>query len=156
MIIRNPKQWHREPEPNYPSTYFYPLLATGYSVAYAGKAVAYIRQDHSENRNTIKYDHFNPLVRLELFTGFKKFFRKKDVLTPLREAVLDEHIIGCIYAAKRKRKIGFEKYFDYFDVRKFRHYYWYKPFGLSGFMYTFGTRAGLEIFYFINRILGRV
>ena len=155
MVKRNDHKWNEKLVVNEGIEYFFFLFAEGYSVGYVGKVVTKIRQHQSPDRVSVLHDHFHSIKRLAVFAKYKEELRKRCFLSLQSEAALDYQILSNIYVAKKRRLKDYEKYFSSLNIKNFRLYYWYKPFGLSGFVYKLGPKIGLDSFYIINKLLGR-
>lgn len=156
LIKRNSRKWNENICVNEVFDYFFRLFAEGYSISRIKQAVTKKRQHSKPHRITIRYEHYHPPVRLEVITDYKKLLKKKREMTPGREAALDWHILSLIYAARRRGLVDCSSYLKDLNIKKFPNYFWYKPLGLSGFVYRMPPKIGLSFFYFINKILKRV
>jgi glycosyltransferase involved in cell wall biosynthesis len=156
VIRRTARRWNEKMTVNEIFEYFFSLFADGYTVAHMDKIVARKRQHTMKHRITVQHDHFDPVVWLDVYCAYKETLRSKNALTVHREMVLDLQIVSNIYSARRKGMRVYDAYSRYLNIREFPRYYWYKPFGISGFIYRLGTGPGIESFYIINRIMRRI
>ncbi len=156
LVKRNKRRWNENLYVSQLFDYFFWLFGQDYSISYINQAVAKIRQHSMPHRVTVKHEHYWPPDRLKLITEYKNFLKQKGNLNFKREAALDEKIISLVYLAKRRQVSGCKKYLDYVNIKKLPDYFWYKFWGLSGFIYHLGPKLGLNLFYFANKLLGRV
>lgn len=156
LVKKSPIIWNTDLNVNQVVDYFFNAFLRFPHVAFLNRLVSKVRQHSSPSRVTNHYDHWEPGVCLELYTGFKAELESSGMLTFPREAALDEKILAYLYEAKRGGLDCYQNYVDSLNTQRIKDYYWYKPWGVSGFVYRLGAKRGIEFFYGLNRALGRV
>ncbi len=73
-------------------------LALGVRATFVDDIVSNMRQHRSEQRLTIRYDHFEPLQEGRFLIRQKVKLSAAQVLTPEREEALDQRILGCAHS----------------------------------------------------------
>ncbi len=155
-IRRNTHPWYESRVPWEVFDYFLTLAASGFSMKYIPHVIARIRQHDNPGRLSIVTNHFDPLRKGELYVAFKKKLKERDLLTSLRERVLDQEIVSNAYSLCRADK-GSDAMTLVRSINPahLRSYDQYKRFGLYDIMERFGPERGMKWFSRANQWLRR-
>jgi len=80
------------------------VLENNFEIAFISDITSIIYQDVSQERVSIKYDHFNMLITAQMAIRWKEYIAKHNKLNPISEVLLDEIIISNAYGLSKISK----------------------------------------------------
>ena len=155
LIPKTGTRWNPELIVNELFDFYFRVFLTQSNVSFLQEKVVIMRQHGSPNRITNRYDHYCPKATLPVYCSIYQKYKRCGKLTPLRKAVLEKKILFQLYKAESRKWSEWTKYAGHVDRKHVKTYFWYKAFGLSGFVRSLGVIRGIKTFCFLNKLMLR-
>lgn len=137
--------------------YFLNIILSGAKSIFINNIVTKIRQHSSENRVSLKEDHFHPVKTLIFLLLCKDLLILRNKLSAQNEVVIDKDIIAYSYQGL---KLGYDRINIYAIVNRINlkllpMYNDYRIFNIYYFIDKFKGIRGLLLFFYLNKVIGR-
>lgn len=153
MIKKNEIKWNEKMKVWEVVDYFFRILVeTNFSCTFTDFYVSQINDYNNEDKITIVYNHYDPINSAKFFAALYQKLGQTDKIDYQTREAINYQLLNFIYQALQNNQ-RIEKYlYQSITKEQLKNAPYFKPTGLTGWVYLWGVERGMKLFLQANKI----